>query len=89
MVAIIVVFIVAVLLVVPSFALLFTLQSRRLLGAGEHGALTAAAQAGHSGQAAAARPRQPPPNGHPDPAARSATLGMIAIAAIIRRRRRH
>ena len=67
MVAIIVTFIVAVLLLGPSFALLFTLQSRRLLGAGEHGALTAAAPAGHSGQAAAARPRQPPPNGHPDP----------------------
>ena len=38
MVAIIVVFIAAVLLVGPSFALLFTLQSRRLLGAGERGA---------------------------------------------------
>jgi cytochrome d ubiquinol oxidase subunit II len=37
MVAIIVVFIAAVLLVGPSFALLFTLQSRRLLGAGEQG----------------------------------------------------
>jgi cytochrome d ubiquinol oxidase subunit II len=67
MVAITVTFIVAVLLVGPSFALRFTLQSRRLLGAGEHGALTAAAPAGHSGQAAAARPRQPSPNGHPDP----------------------
>jgi cytochrome d ubiquinol oxidase subunit II len=89
MVAITVVFIVAVLLVGPSFALLFTLQSRRLLGAGEHGALTAAAPAGHSGHAAAAHPRQPSPNGHPGPAARSATLGIIAIAAIIRRRRCH
>jgi cytochrome d ubiquinol oxidase subunit II len=88
MVAIIVVSVAAVLLVGPSFALLFGLQSRRLLGAGEPGAL-AAAPAGHSGQAVAARPRQPSPNGPPRPAARAATLGMIAIAAIIRRRRRH
>ena len=89
MVAIIAVSVAAVLLVGPSFALLFGLQSRRLLGAGEPGALAAAAPAGHSGQAAAARPRQPSPNGPPGPAARAATLGMIAIAAIIRRRRHH
>jgi len=89
MVAIIAVSVAAVLLVGPSFALLFGLQSHRLLGAGEPGALAAAAPAGHSGQAAAARPRQPSPNGPPGPAARAATLGMIAIAAIIRRRRHH
>ena len=80
MVAIIAIFIAAVLLVGPSFALLFSLQSRRLLGAGEQGALTAATPAG--------RPRRPSPNGHPGPTARSATLGMIAIA-VIRRLRHH
>ena len=51
MVAVIVVFIAAVLLVGPSFALLFTLQSRGLLGAGEPGALTTAALAGDTGPA--------------------------------------
>jgi hypothetical protein len=34
-----VVAIAAVILVVPSFALLFTLQGRRMLGGGEHGTL--------------------------------------------------
>jgi cytochrome d ubiquinol oxidase subunit II len=42
LVALIVVFIVAVLLVGPSLALLFTLQSRRVLGGDEHGTQPAA-----------------------------------------------
>jgi cytochrome d ubiquinol oxidase subunit II len=50
LVALIAVFIAAVLLVGPSFALLFSLQSRRLLGAGEHGTLSAAVPPGRTEQ---------------------------------------
>jgi hypothetical protein len=64
LVAIIVVFIAAALLVGPSFALLFTMQSRRLLGAGEPGTLPAAVATGHTGQSPAQHQR-PPPDQHP------------------------
>jgi cytochrome bd ubiquinol oxidase subunit II len=86
LVALIVVAIAAVVLVVPSFALLFTMQSRRLLGGGEPGTLTAAVPAAHAGQAAA-RPRQPSPDRHRGPITRGTALG--TIAAIIRRLRHH
>jgi cytochrome d ubiquinol oxidase subunit II len=84
LVAIIVVFIAAALLVGPSFALLFTMQSRRLLGAGEHGTLPAAVATGHTGQPPAQHQR-PPPEQHRNPATRSAVPGTILIAAVIRR----
>jgi hypothetical protein len=83
MVAIIVTFIVAVLLLGPSFALLFTLQSRRLRSADGRRPGRPLRAGGGSPSPAAVAERAP------RPAARSATLGMIAIAAIIRRRRRH
>jgi hypothetical protein len=77
----------AVLLVGPSFALLFTLQTRRLLGAGEQGTLTAA-PAGHTGQPPAAHPHQrPSPDQHRGLITRGAVLGTIVIAAVIRRLR--
>ena len=63
MVAVIAVFIVALVLVGPSFALLYMLQGRHLLGAGEHGALAAAVPAGYQGG------RRPPPLGGPPPGA--------------------
>jgi cytochrome bd ubiquinol oxidase subunit II len=94
MVAIIVVFILAVVLVMPSFALLYMLQNRRLLsggehlGGGEHGGLMAAAPGGRSGPAAATGPGQRPADDRPGPAARSIALAMIAMSAITRRRRR-
>jgi len=72
MVALIVVFIAAVLLLGPSFVLLFTLQGRRLLGASEDAAVEAV-PAGH--------PRQ----GQVSPGARRAVLIMVAAAAVIRR----
>jgi cytochrome bd ubiquinol oxidase subunit II len=89
LVALIVVAAAAVLLVVPSFALLFSLQSRRLLGTGEHGTLTAATPAGHTGQPPAARQRQrPSADQHRGPLAGGAVLAAIVIAAVIRRLRR-
>jgi len=87
LVAIIVVFTAAALLVGPSFALLFIMQSRRLLGAGEHGTLPAAVASGYTGQPPAQHQR-PPPDQHRNPATRSAVLGTILIAAAIRRLRR-
>jgi cytochrome bd ubiquinol oxidase subunit II len=88
LVALIVVFVAAVLLVGPSFALLFSLQSRRLLGAGEQGTLSAAVAAGHTGQPGAAHHhRRPSPDRHRSPATRGAVLGTIVIAAVIRRLR--
>jgi cytochrome bd ubiquinol oxidase subunit II len=88
LVALIVVAIAAVLLVVPSFALLFTLQTRRLLGAGEEGTLTAAAPAGRTGRPRAARHRRAPsPDQHRGVITRGAVLGTIVIAAVIRRLR--
>jgi cytochrome d ubiquinol oxidase subunit II len=87
LVALIVLAIAAVLLVVPSFALLFSMQSRRLLGGGEQGTLTAAAPTGHTGQPPAAHHRRPSPGQRRGPLARGAALAAIVIAAVIRRPR--
>jgi cytochrome bd ubiquinol oxidase subunit II len=88
MVALIAIFTAAVLLVGPSFALLFSMQSRRLLGAGEHGTPPAAAAAGHTRRPPAARHHQwPDPDQHRSLATRGAVLGTIVIAAVIRRLR--
>jgi cytochrome bd ubiquinol oxidase subunit II len=86
LVALIAVFIAAALLVGPSFALLFTMQSRRLLGAGEHGTQSAAVAGGHP-QPPAAHHQRPSPDRHRGPATRGAVLGTIVIAAVIRRLR--
>jgi cytochrome bd ubiquinol oxidase subunit II len=82
LVAIVWLFAVAVVLIGPSFALLFFLQGRRLLNpADSAGTLAAAtslpAQAG----------RQGPPAAKPRPRARGVALALVAIA-IIRRRGR-
>jgi cytochrome d ubiquinol oxidase subunit II len=89
MIAIIVVFIAAVVLVGPSFALLYALQGRHLLGGGEHVAVPAAAvPAGYMGQPAVGRHRQQPPaTEHVGSATRTAALGLVTIAAVIRRLR--
>jgi cytochrome bd ubiquinol oxidase subunit II len=85
MIAIIVVFIAAVVLVGPSFALLYALQGRHLLGEGEHAALPAGVPAGYLGQPTVRRHRQQPPEGeHADTASRTAALGVVTIAAVIR-----
>ena len=96
-VAIVVVAIAAVILVVPSFAVLFFLQGRRLLG-GEEGdpALAAAAHPAHSypgpgpGRARTADPARPAPrrpaqNQQASGAVRAAVIGVAAITALARR----
>jgi cytochrome d ubiquinol oxidase subunit II len=88
MVAIIVVFIVAVVLVGPSFALLYALQSRHLLGGGEDMALQTAVSVGPVGQPAVGRHRKQPTEGeHASAATWTAALGVVTIAAVIRRLR--
>ena len=88
MVALIAIFIAAALLVGPSFALLFSMQSRRLLGAGEQGTLPAGVAVGHTGQPPAEHHhRRPSPDQHHGPATWGAVLGTIVIAAVIRRLR--
>jgi cytochrome d ubiquinol oxidase subunit II len=88
-IAVIVVFIAAVILVGPAFGLLFALQGRRLLGDGGHGALAAAGTAGHPvPPAAGGRPRrEPAEQEQAGPGARTAALGIVTIAAVIRRMR--
>jgi cytochrome d ubiquinol oxidase subunit II len=85
--AVIVVFIAAVVLLVPSFALLFTLQGRRLLGGGEHGALPAAVPAGYQGRPTAGPRREPRAEpGRAGPGTWAA-VAVVTIAAIVRRLR--
>ena len=60
LVAIVVLSIIAALLIGPPFALLYTLQGRRLLGGGEQAA-PPAATAGRAGQPTADEPPAPPP----------------------------
>ena len=84
--ALVVLFIAAALLVGPSFALLFTLQGRRLLGAEEAGT---AAAAGPPGPAERQRPAtSAPQRAPPSAAARAAALALATLAAIRRRQRR-
>jgi cytochrome d ubiquinol oxidase subunit II len=72
-------FVVAVLLVGPSFALLFSLQGRRLLHAGDDGAVAAAAP----GRRTPARPE-----GREHAGIRAAVLALVVIRALARRRGR-
>jgi cytochrome bd ubiquinol oxidase subunit II len=88
MVALVSLFIVVVLVIGPSFALLFSLHGRRLLHAGDAGALSAAAAAGTQPPAGASR--QQPGRQHPA-VTRNTVLGLVAVAALVRaalRRRR-
>jgi cytochrome bd ubiquinol oxidase subunit II len=81
LVALVVLFIIAVLLIGPSFALLFILQGRRLLGTGESGTMPAAIPAPRTHPTAAT------PTAPEHPGTRAAVLGALVIAAIARRRR--
>ena len=86
-VALVVVAIAAVILVVPSFALLYTLQGRRMLGGGEQGTPPARRPRRDTGLPSAAHPGPPSPNRVLAlPPGRGA--GLVAIAAIARRGRR-
>jgi len=82
LVAIVVLFVVAVVIVGPSFALLFSLQDRRLLHTDDVGMMLVTAPA-----------RQPqPPAGSPDrspaPAVRAAVLALVVADALVRAARR-
>jgi cytochrome d ubiquinol oxidase subunit II len=83
-VALVVVTIAAVILVVPSFALLYSLQGRQVLGGDEQGTPPAAGRS--TGLPSAAHAGPPPPNHRPGSASRGVALGLVAIAAIARRR---
>jgi cytochrome bd ubiquinol oxidase subunit II len=88
-VALVVVAIAAVILVVPSFALLYTLQGRRMLGDGDQGTPPAAAAHRSTELPLAAHPGPPSPNQHLVPAVRAAVLGVVGITALARRQRPH
>ena len=82
LVAIVVLFVVAVVIVGPSFALLFSLQGRRLLHADDLGVALATAPAHQT---------QPPagsPDGSPTPVVRAAVLALVVADALVRARRR-
>jgi cytochrome d ubiquinol oxidase subunit II len=85
-VALVVVAIAAVILVVPSFALLYALQGRQMLGGGEHGTPQAATSSGYPGAPSAAHSGPPSPNRRHSSATRAVALGLVVIAAIGRRR---
>ena len=78
LVAIVVLFVVAVLLVGPSFALLFSLQGRRLLHADDAGTVLAAAPARQTQPAAGS------PDRSPAPAVRAAVLAVVFADALVR-----
>jgi cytochrome d ubiquinol oxidase subunit II len=82
LVALAVLFIIALLLIGPAFALLFTLQGR-LLDADKPGTLPAAFPASRTRLPAAPRWQSSPAREHPG--TRAAVLGMV-ITAVIRRR---
>ena len=84
-VALVVVAIAAVILVVPSFALLYSLQGRRLLSGDEQGLPATAAS--HYAERRSAPPGQPAANQHLAGAIRAAVLGVVGIAALARRQR--
>jgi cytochrome bd ubiquinol oxidase subunit II len=84
-VAIVVVTVIAVILVVPSFVLLFSLQGRLMLGAAEQEPALAVAGHPSAGLSRAAQPAQPSPSHHP--AVRTAVIGVAAIVALARRLR--
>ena len=75
---------IVVLLIGPSFVLLFTLQGRRLLHADEAETLPAVVPAGHAQPPAALRERPPADQ---SPVIRAAVLGLVALVALVRRRR--
>jgi len=86
-VALVVVAIAAVILVVPSFALLYSLQGRRMLGGGEQGTPPATGSRRDTGPPSAAHSGPPFRDHRPGSATWGAALGFVAIAAIARRRR--
>ena len=85
-VALVVVAIAAVILVVPSFALLFALQGRRLLSDDGPGTLPATGSH-YTGLPPTGPPGPPSPNQRLALAVRAAVLGAVGITALARRLR--
>jgi cytochrome bd ubiquinol oxidase subunit II len=84
LVALVVLFVAAVLIVGPSFALLFALQGRQILRH-DHGGMTlppGPAGGARSPAGSAGRPGGPP--GRPGPGSRAAALGLVAAGALAR-----
>jgi cytochrome bd ubiquinol oxidase subunit II len=86
LVALVVWSVVVVLVIGPSFALLFALQGRRLLHADEAEALPAVTSAGQT-QPSAAPWGQPPAD--QSPVIRAIVLALVVLAAFFRRLRHH
>jgi cytochrome d ubiquinol oxidase subunit II len=82
LVAIVVLFVVAVLLVGPSFALLFSLQGRRLLHADDAGTVLATAPARQT------QPLAGSPTSAASPGVRAAVLALVVADALVRARAR-
>ena len=83
LVALIGLFVVVVVIVGPSFALLFSLQGRRLLHGDDGGTVLATAPAGRT-KPPAGRPSRPPLPARPHAGIRAAVLGLVAVRAFIR-----
>jgi cytochrome d ubiquinol oxidase subunit II len=78
LVAVVVLFVAAVVIVGPSFALLFSLQGRRLLHTDDAGTVLATAPA-HQTQ-----PRAGSPDPSPAPAVRAAVIALVVADALVR-----
>jgi cytochrome bd ubiquinol oxidase subunit II len=85
LVAIVGLFIVAALIIGPSFVLLFMLQNRRLLAGGDHGTTPAAILADPAAPQAGPRGQR---SGGQNPVVRAAVVSVVAVTALFRRPRR-
>jgi hypothetical protein len=83
LVAIIWLFVVAVVLVGPAFALPFSLQGRSLLYA-EDAQIALAGVPGSRTRPPAGPPGQQPASGSPGSSSRAAALGLVAVGALVR-----
>jgi cytochrome d ubiquinol oxidase subunit II len=82
LVAIVVLFVVAVLIVGPSFALLFSLQGRRLLHTDDVGTVLATVPAHQTQPPAGSPDRSPVPAA--SPGVRAAILALVVVDALVR-----
>jgi cytochrome d ubiquinol oxidase subunit II len=82
LVAIVVLFVVAVLIVGPSFALLFSLQGRRLLHTDDVGTVLATVPAHQTQPPAGSPDRSPVPAA--SPGVRAAVLALVVVDALVR-----
>jgi cytochrome bd ubiquinol oxidase subunit II len=91
LVALVVLFAVVALLVGPSFLLLFSLQSRQVLRAGDEAVALATGLVRGTQPTSRSLARQSGSSGHPGPRSRAAAVGLVAAGVLVRiliRRRR-